>query len=64
MLLRVIWIIFLLPIMVYAEPLDQVVAVVNDGVITTTELEAEVSSTKQQLLAKQAAMPSDDILRI
>ena len=63
MLLRVIWIIFLLPIMVYAEPLDQVVAVVNDGVITTTELEAEVSSTKQQLLAKQAAMPSDDILR-
>jgi peptidyl-prolyl cis-trans isomerase SurA len=49
--------------MVFAEPLDTVVAEVNDSVITRSELEQHVTETKQQLEARQVAMPPENILR-
>lgn len=48
---------------VYAEPLDTVVAVVNDGVITQSELNQQVELLKQQLLAKKVAIPEDAVLK-
>jgi peptidyl-prolyl cis-trans isomerase SurA len=56
-------VILLLPIIVNAEPLDQVVAVVNDSVITETELEAQLDVMKQQMQAKTEQMPSEQALR-
>ncbi|MCX7116052.1 MAG: peptidylprolyl isomerase [Gammaproteobacteria bacterium] len=46
-----------------AEPLDQVVALVNDGVITSSELDKQVEVLRQQLAAKQVALPPEDVLR-
>ena len=63
MWLRFVLIISLLPIVVSAEPLDQVVAIINDSVITSTELDAQVDVTKQQMLAKQVPMPPEQVLR-
>ena len=48
---------------VYAEPLDTVVAVVNDGVITQSELNTQVELLRGQLLAKKMAIPEEDVLK-
>lgn len=48
---------------VLAEPLDKVVAIVNDKVITATELASQYDITKQQQLAQGAAVPSDKVLK-
>jgi peptidyl-prolyl cis-trans isomerase SurA len=47
----------------FAESLDNVVAVVNDGVITSSELEEQVSILRQQLASKQVTPPSDEVLK-
>ncbi|KTD52534.1 peptidyl-prolyl cis-trans isomerase D [Legionella quinlivanii] len=47
----------------FAEPLDRVVAVVNDGVITSSELNQQVSILKKQYEAKNMQVPSDKVLR-
>ena len=49
--------------MVFAVPLDTVVAEVNESVITRSELEQHVLETKQQLEARQMALPSENALR-
>ena len=46
-----------------AEALDKIVAVVNDGVITASELEEQMQLLKKQLLSKGTELPSDQILR-
>lgn len=46
-----------------AEPLDKVVAVVNDGVITSSELDTHVEETRKQLAAKSMQIPEDRVLR-
>ncbi len=46
-----------------AEPLDQVVAVVNDNVITASELEQQLQLVRHQLLAKKMPLPEDTVLR-
>lgn len=46
-----------------AQPLDKVVAIVNDDVITASELNAQVEVQKQQITAKHIALPADQILR-
>jgi peptidyl-prolyl cis-trans isomerase SurA len=46
-----------------AKPLDKVVAVVNDNVITASELEQQLQQVRQQLMAKKMAIPEDNILR-
>lgn len=46
-----------------AEPLDKVVAVVNDNVITASELDSQMEVLRQQIRAKKMELPSDDVLR-
>lgn len=43
--------------------LDKVVAVVNNGVITSSELDKEVALTQKQLLAQRIELPSEKVLR-
>src|SRR5438093_777670 len=64
MLKRVVFLMLLLTALaVTAEPLDKVVAIVNDGVITASELNAQVEILKRQILAKQMQLPSENVLR-
>ncbi|HHF7348312.1 TPA: peptidylprolyl isomerase [Legionella feeleii] len=64
MLKRIAFLLLLLPAMVIAgQPLDKVVAVVNDGVITESELNSQVEILRQQLEAKQMQLPSEAVLR-
>lgn len=46
-----------------AQPLDKVVAVVNDGVITSSELDSQVNILRRQLMSRHMVMPSDAALR-
>jgi len=43
--------------------LDKVVAVVNTGVITSSELDKQVELTKNQILAQRMQLPEDSVLR-
>jgi peptidyl-prolyl cis-trans isomerase SurA len=43
--------------------LDKVVAVVNNGVITSSELYKQVALTKKQLTAQRIQLPPDNVLR-
>ena len=46
-----------------AQEIDHIVAVVNDDVISYTELEKRMHLVKQQLQRRQAKLPPDDVLR-
>lgn len=46
-----------------AEMLDKVVAVVNDNVITVSELDAQAEVMQKQIQAKGMNLPPDDVLR-
>lgn len=43
--------------------LDKVVAIVNDGVITASELNVQVELSKKQILAQKMQMPKESVLR-
>lgn len=43
--------------------LDKVVAVVNNGVITASELDAQVELSRQQMLAQKLQLPKESVLR-
>ncbi|MDT8895017.1 SurA N-terminal domain-containing protein [Halomonas sp. I1] len=45
------------------QPLDRIVAVVNEGAIMNTQLEDRVARTRAQLEAQGVQMPPDDTLR-
>lgn len=45
------------------QPLDKVVAIVNDNVITQHEVDAQVALLQKQLQSRSTPMPSDDVLR-
>ncbi|GAB4346622.1 MAG: peptidylprolyl isomerase [Gammaproteobacteria bacterium] len=45
------------------EPLDRIVAVVNDDVITATELESRVRFLRKRLEENNTRLPPDDVLR-
>lgn len=45
------------------NPLDRIIAVVNDDVITEIELDTEVSNIKKQLRQQNTNFPSDAVLR-
>ncbi len=53
----------ILPMICFAESLDKVVAVVNDDVITASELATQMKVLKQQIIAKNMQIPSDAVLR-
>lgn len=66
MLKRIALLLLLFPIMngvVAAEPLDKVVALVNDGVITESELNTQVEVMRQQLTARKVAIPEEKLLK-
>lgn len=46
-----------------AEPLDRIVAVVNEDVITFLELDSEFTKLRRTISAQKARLPSDEILR-
>ena len=46
-----------------AKPLDRAIVVVNDNVITSSELESQVELLRQQILAKKMQLPTDKVLR-
>lgn len=48
---------------VFAEHLDKVVAIVNEEVITESELSKEVERLKQQMYASNTPLPADEVLR-
>ncbi|MFI4919055.1 MAG: peptidylprolyl isomerase [Legionellales bacterium] len=45
------------------QVLDTVVAVVNSGVITSSELDVQVELSKKQILAQKMQMPKESVLR-
>ncbi|GED21345.1 SurA N-terminal domain-containing protein [Halomonas halmophila] len=45
------------------QPLDRIVAVVNEGAIMNTQLEDRVARTRSQLEAQGQQVPPDDVLR-
>lgn len=47
---------------VYSEPLDHIVAVVNDDIILDSELQQRMAIVKSQLAARQQRLPPDTIL--
>src|SRR4051812_45354265 len=64
MLMRIILLLILLPTLAQAaQPLDKVVAVVNNDVITASELDAQVANLRQQIIAKNMEVPADAVLR-
>src|SRR3990167_5036220 len=60
---RMILLILLIPTWVMAEPLDSVVAVVNEGVITSSELDTQVELLRHQFAAKGMKLPTEKVLR-
>lgn len=63
MLKRIVSLALLLPTLAVAQPLDSVVAIVNDGVITSSELNTQVNALRQQMQARKMQMPSEKTLR-
>jgi peptidyl-prolyl cis-trans isomerase SurA len=66
MLKRIALLLLLLPafpVAPAAQSLDKVIAIVNDGVITESELNAQVELLRQQLRAKQIQLPPEAVLR-
>ena len=46
-----------------SDAVDRIVAIVNDDVITSTELDAELNLIKQQLRQQQTQLPPDSVLK-
>lgn len=46
-----------------AQPLDRIVAVVNEGVVLQSELERAMETGRRQLIERKIAPPPDDVLR-
>ena len=46
-----------------SQPLDKVVAIVNDNVITASELNEQIDILRQQILAKKMQLPPEAVLR-
>lgn len=66
------WAFFLVSLIIYSaahaalsvsDPLDRIVAVVNDDIITALELDSEVTDIKKQLLRQNTRLPSEDVLK-
>lgn len=64
MLLRLLVCLMILPSLALAvEPLDKVVAIVNDNVITASELNTQVHIFRQQLESKNMEVPAEIVLQ-
>jgi peptidyl-prolyl cis-trans isomerase SurA len=47
----------------HGQPLDRVVAVVNDGVVLESELDTQTTEVEQRLRSQNVALPAEDALR-
>ena len=47
----------------HAEPLDRIIAVVNDGVLLQSELDRALEMGRRQLADRNIALPPEDVLR-
>ena len=47
----------------HGAPLERIVAVVNDGVVTESELDAQVAEVAQRLRAQNVTLPSPEVMR-
>ena len=47
----------------HGEPMDRVVAVVNDGVVLESELETETNDVSVRLRNEKVQLPGNDVLR-
>jgi peptidyl-prolyl cis-trans isomerase SurA len=47
----------------HAEPIDRIVAIVNEGVVLQSELDGALKMTRQQLAERRIAAPPEDVLR-
>ena len=45
------------------QPMDHIVAIVNENVITHQELQQRIKDFKQQLLQRNASLPDDDVMQ-
>lgn len=54
---------FLLNTMVFAEPLDHIVAIVNNQVVVESELNKAINKIKTQLAVNHTPQPPQDVLR-
>ena len=66
MRMRMIYMLILLPVLTivaHAQPLDKAIAIVNDDVITASELDSQVEVQKQQIIARHIQLPDDQVLR-
>lgn len=57
------FLLFICSVSVCAEPLDKVVAVVNDGVITKSEFDTQLDMWRQQLRARKMELPPESALQ-
>jgi peptidyl-prolyl cis-trans isomerase SurA len=48
---------------VHAEPLDRIVAIVNECVVLQSELDRALEMTRQQLAERKIALPPEEVLR-
>src|SRR5690349_17952313 len=46
-----------------AEPLDRIVAVVNEGVVLQSELDSALKMSRQQIAERKLTPPPEDVLR-
>src|SRR3990167_807962 len=60
-ILYLLWLLLSQPL--HSEPLDQVVAVINDDIITQSELEHALNETRQQRIARNAPIPNELLFR-
>lgn len=63
MRMRLFVLFIMFPSILMAETLDKVVAVVNDDVITSSELQEQVTVLRKQLDAKKVQLPPENVLR-
>lgn len=57
------FLLIILSVVVFAESLDKVVAIVNDDVITESELSDQVEMLRHQIMARRVQVPAEDVLR-
>lgn len=63
MIYRIMLLLFLIPGLLWAQPLDRVVAIVNNNVITARELNRQLEQMRQQMTMQGVQIPADQALR-
>lgn len=63
LMLAMVAVVAAIPASAAEQTLDRIVAVVNDGVILSSDLQQEMTTVKQQLRQRHTPLPPDDVLR-